>query len=171
MCVYIGLGNRLLPDGSQPLHESMLTDHQPGPFDIHLMACWQIHRKWSKMSITKICFKITYLKIKATCLSAQWVKTNSVLKHFTNIDKVHVNTSDAGNRIFQLWAVGSIPCLLIRWLLKSPGHQRAWYWLCRTDNMYCCSRVNLIYSSQAKSEIQNTICLVYCLKTIQHVKS
>ena len=34
---------------------------------------------------------------------------------------------------------GSMPCLLIPWLLKSPEHQQAWYWLYRTDNMYCCS--------------------------------
>ena len=49
---------------------------------------------------------------------------------------------------------GSIPCLLMPWLLKSPGHQQAVYWLCRTDDMYCCSRVNFIYLGQAKSKIQ-----------------
>ena len=48
--------------------------------------------------------------------------------------------------------VGSVPYLLIPWLLKSPEHQQAWYWLCRTDNMYCC-RVNCIYLGQAKSKI------------------
>ena len=53
-------------------------------------------------------------------------------------------------------ASGSIPCL--PWLLKSPEHQQAWYWLCRTDNLYCCSRVNyfyLIWSSQIQDMIQN----------------
>ena len=39
------------------------------------------------------------------------------------------------------------------WLLKSPEHQQAWYWLCRTDNMYCYSRVNFIYLDQSKSKI------------------
>ena len=50
-------------------------------------------------------------------------------------------------------ALKSIPCLLVHWLLKSPMHQQAWYWLCRTDNIYCCSRVNFIYLGQAKSNI------------------
>ena len=35
-----------------------------------------------------------------------------------------------------------IPCLLMPWLLKLPEHQQAWYWLCGTVNMYCCSRHN-----------------------------
>ena len=49
---------------------------------------------------------------------------------------------DAGERIFRLW--GSMPCLLMLWLLKSPDYQQEWYWLCRSDNMYCCFRVAMI---------------------------
>ena len=60
-----------------------------------------------------------------------------------------VNSSDAGVGIFRL--KGSIPRLLMPWLLKSPEHQQAWYWLCRTDNMHCCSRINFIDLGQAKS--------------------
>ena len=45
---------------------------------------------------------------------------------------------------------GSMPCLLMHWLLKSPEHQQTWYWLCRTDNMYCCFTVNFIYLGEAK---------------------
>ena len=41
----------------------------------------------------------------------------------------------------------------MHWLLKSPVHQQACYWLCRTGNMYCCSRVDLIYLDQSKSKI------------------
>ena len=37
---------------------------------------------------------------------------------------------------------------------KSPEHQQAWYWLCRTDNMYCCFKVNFTYLGQAKSPIR-----------------
>ena len=33
------------------------------------------------------------------------------------------NSSDAGDGMFWLW--GSIPCLLMPWLLKSPEHQQA----------------------------------------------
>ena len=59
----------------------------------------------------------------------------------------HINSSDAEDGIFQHW--GSIPCLLMHWLLKSSVYQQAWYWLCRTDNMY----LNLIYLGQTTSKI------------------
>ena len=62
------------------------------------------------------------------------------------------NSSDAGDRILWLW--GSLPCLLMHWILMSPEHQQAWCWLCRTDNIFCLSRINLICLSQAKSKIQ-----------------
>ena len=62
-----------------------------------------------------------------------------------------INSSDARDRIFQLW--GSIPCLLMHWLLNWPVHQQVWYWLCGTNNMYCCSRVDFIYFSLTKSKI------------------
>ena len=48
---------------------------------------------------------------------------------------------------------GSIPCMLMPWLLKSPVHQQARYWLCRMD-MYFCSSVNFIYLDQAKFKMQ-----------------
>ena len=63
----------------------------------------------------------------------------------------HLHSSDAGDGTLRLWV--SIPSLLMLWLLKSPELQQAWYWLCRTDNMYCCSKLNFIYMGQAKSEI------------------
>ena len=50
------------------------------------------------------------------------------------------NSADARDGIFQLR--GSIPCLLMHWLLKSPEHQQPWYWLCRTDNVYCCRLIS-----------------------------
>ena len=62
------------------------------------------------------------------------------------------NSLDAGDGIFRLWE--SIPCLLMPWLLTSPEHQQAWHWLCRTNDTYCRSRVNLIYLGQAKSKIR-----------------
>ena len=39
-------------------------------------------------------------------------------------------------------------------LLTSPEHQQARYWLCGTDNTYCCSGVNFAYLVQAKSKIR-----------------
>ena len=30
------------------------------------------------------------------------------------------------------------PWLLMSWLLASPGHQRIWYWICRTNVFFLC---------------------------------
>ena len=76
---------------------------------------------------------------------------------------------NVGDKIFWFWRL--IPCLLMHWLLKSPEHQQAWYWLCRTDNIYCCSRVNFIYWGQTNSKIQIKMWISFIIyKTIQHVK-
>ena len=74
-----------------------------------------------------------------------------ILPEYFNFSSRWINSSDAGEEIFWLW--GSIPCLLMPWLLKSPEHQQAWYWPCRTDNMHCYSRVNFIYLGPTKSQI------------------
>ena len=63
----------------------------------------------------------------------------------------YVNSYDARDRIFQL--IWSIPCLLMPWLLKSPGHQQAWYWQYKIGNMYSCSIVNLVFFCRTKSNI------------------
>ena len=76
-----------------------------------------------------------------------------------------VNSYDARDGIFRrLWK--STPCLLMHWLLKSPEHQQAWYWLCRTDNMYCCSRANSIYLGEAKSKIRFKM-WIYCILSLK----
>ena len=56
--VNIGSGNGLLPDGTKPLPEPMLSDHQWSPSDIHSRA---ISQEMPQPSITKIRLKITYL--------------------------------------------------------------------------------------------------------------
>ena len=56
--VNIGSGNGLLPDGTNPLPEPMLTDHQWSPSDIHIRA---ISQEMPQPSSIKICLKITYL--------------------------------------------------------------------------------------------------------------
>ena len=65
------------------------------------------------------------------------------------------HSSDAGHGIFRLW--GSIPCLLMHWLLKSPEHQQTWY--------FC--RVNLMYWDQVKSKILLKI-PIYLLQSLKH---
>ena len=39
----------------------------------------------------------------------------------------------------------SISCLLMPWLLASPGHQQPWYWLCRIGRSLSYSRRNFNY--------------------------
>ena len=75
------------------------------------------------------------------------------------------NSSDAGDWLFRFG--GSILCLMMPWPLKSPEHQQPWYWLCRTDNMYCCSKVNFTYLGQAKSKILLKMWL-YLLQSLKH---
>ena len=75
---------------------------------------------------------------------------------------------DAGDRIFWLW--GSIPCLLMAWWLKSPGHHQAWYWLYRICNIWGCFIGNLVFFCWAKFYIWCE-CIFYNLKIIQRVKS
>ena len=62
-----------------------------------------------------------------------------------------LNSSGAGDGIFRLW--WSIPCLLVPWWLKSPGHQQAWYWQFRIGNMQGCSVVNLVFFCWTKFKI------------------
>ena len=57
--VNIGSGNGLLPDGTKPLPEPMLTDHHLKSSDIHSRA---ISQDMPQPAITKIRLKITYLK-------------------------------------------------------------------------------------------------------------
>ena len=54
--VNIGSGNGLLPDGTKPLPEPMLTDHHLKSSDIHI---WIISQEMPQPSITKI---VPYLK-------------------------------------------------------------------------------------------------------------
>ena len=55
--VNIGSGNGLVPDGTKPLPEPMLTFLQSS--DIHIRA---ISQEMSQPSVTKIRLKITYIK-------------------------------------------------------------------------------------------------------------
>ena len=65
---------------------------------------------------------------------------------------IEVITSNATDGIFRRW--GPIPSLLMHWLLKSPVHQQSCCWLCRANDMYFFSRLNLIYLGQTKSKMR-----------------
>ena len=58
--VNIGLGNGLLPDGTKPLPEPMLIDHDSSvkSNDIHIRA---ISQEMPQTSVTEILLEITYI--------------------------------------------------------------------------------------------------------------
>ena len=123
--------------------------HMPSYFTI-LCILWQDHfcRDWGLWNRFTVTWFLSPVKsIYNPVCTQNWLPYFTWPRNFEII-----NSSDAGDRIFQLGQ--SIPRLLMPWLLKSPEHQQAWYWLCRTDNMYCCSRVNFISLGQANPKIQ-----------------
>ena len=61
--VNIGSGNGLLPDGTKPLPEPMLTYHQWHP--VTIMHLTSISHKILQPSITKVSLKIIYLKFNS----------------------------------------------------------------------------------------------------------
>ena len=88
-----------------------------------------------------------------------------------------------GDKISQMWRLwlfwsckrnntdlGSIPCLLMPWLLKSSEHRQAKYWPCRTDNMCCEGKFHLLGSSLIHDTAENMNTSFVILKTIQSVK-
>ena len=69
-----------------------------------------------------------------------------------NIDLIlTINSSDAKDGIFWLW--GTIPCLLMPWLLKLPEHQQAWYCQYMIGNTLGCSIVNFVFFCWTKSKM------------------
>ena len=86
--VNIGLGNGLLPYGTKPLPEPMLTDHQWSPSDIHIRA---ISQEMSQPSLTKIHLKITYLYFRSDFSEANELR-----------DGCHASLADTSNTTYTL---------------------------------------------------------------------
>ena len=91
--VNIGSGNGLLPDGTKPLPEPMLNDHQWSPSDIHIRA---ISQEMPQPSVTKICLKITYLNLHLNFPGANELKLPvpfTVWRNYANTNLCHQNSS------------------------------------------------------------------------------
>ena len=65
-----GSGNGLLPDGTKPLPDPMLTNHQ---WSLVTFISGQFH-EMLQPSITKICLEIACLKFHSNLPGGQWVK-------------------------------------------------------------------------------------------------
>ena len=65
--VNIGSGNGLLPDGTQPLPEPMLTDHQWSPMTSIL---GQFHKRYLNYQSLKSVWKLHVLKFNSNCPGA-----------------------------------------------------------------------------------------------------
>ena len=81
--VNIGSGNGLLPDGTKPLPEPMLIDHQCSPVTFIL---GQFH-EMPQSSITEVSLKITYLKFHSNLPGANELNPHS----FPNFKGYHLN--------------------------------------------------------------------------------
>ena len=81
-----------------------------------------------------------------------------------------INSSDAGEGKFWFWDVNTM--LADALAPKVARLQQPWYWLWRTDNTYCCFRVNFIYLGEAKSKIRFKmwIHISYSLKRFSMVR-
>ena len=73
--VNISSGNGLLPDGTKPLLEPMLTDHQCRAVTFIFI----ISQEMPQQSITNICLKITYLKFHSNFPGASELIVSIVL--------------------------------------------------------------------------------------------
>ena len=107
---------------------------------------WMINKfiAYQDVSYIRVWGYLCFVKKFIKCI---WKLYSPIVSHLPQcvVPKLNINDNvtnlfDARDRIFWLW--GSISGLLMHWLLKSPVHKQAWYWLCRTDNMYYCFRLN-----------------------------
>ena len=110
-----------------PLHASALhmgCSRETKPNTVLLMACQvisnhDIEQEWSGVKTIDINMLINCLKI---------IKMYS---HFASYLGFHSTEKDQINNeatLYVVYPILSIPCLLMLWRLKEPGHQHAWYW-------------------------------------------
>ena len=78
------------------------------PWCINVTGYWNSLSRKTVASTSHICFTVHYLFHNVTFL---------VLKQVSS------------------WRTRSIPCLLLLWLLASPGQQQRWHWLCRVNRL------------------------------------
>ena len=147
---------------------SWVTSFSPYQRTPHQMSCvpgWprtSSPTHWESCQSLSRCWHHGLSNVLATWRS--WRRWDSMINICCGI--YQLNSSDAGDGIFLFFC--TISWLLTLWLPKTPEHQQAWYWLCRTDNMYCCFRVNFIYMAQAKSKIRFKI-WIYLLQTLKRL--
>ena len=114
--VNIGSGNGLLPDGTKPLPEPMLTDHQwsPGTF----ILGW-FHKRCLNHQSLKVCLKITCLKFYSDFPGAneltlsQYITKITWNKYNSNYDNkikiVHWPTKSDGENFFPKKSTAGTP--------------------------------------------------------------
>ena len=98
--VKIGSGNGLLPDGTKPLPEPMLTDASVKASDIHIRA---ISQEMLQPSITKICVKITNLKFRPNLPGANEFIHQSVTAVCTHYKSCYEKFVADGNVFVTNW--------------------------------------------------------------------
>ena len=86
ICVNFGSGNGLLPDGTKPLPEPMLTDHQWSPATF---ALGQFHKRCLNHQSLKFVWKLHW-KISFKLDRGQWDTSYSKIGMVVNNGLVHI---------------------------------------------------------------------------------
>ena len=113
--VNIGSGNGLLPDGTKPLPEPLLTDHQWSPVAFIL---GQFHKRCLNCQWQKIRLKITCLKFYSNFPGA------NVLKHGEVITSHGI-----------LWNIITYPCPRYMFLVVASHHQYRTLWMINSNDI------------------------------------
>ena len=134
----IGSGNGLLPDGTKPLPEPMLSCHQRCSVAFTLE---QFHKKCSWTQSTS--YNFTRNAEDLTHIMA-WCERDvtPLLMHLGHISfALTLNVRGPS----YLGLTRSISWLMMPWFVTSPGHQQPWYWLCRLGRSWSYLRKDFKY--------------------------
>ena len=119
---------------------------------IILMVTWNPNKnKLSHILQNTSCRKDMAIKI------ARWCSMS--------MNEYNLNSHDARGGIFLL--IWSITSLLMAWLLKSPGHQQAWYLQYSFGDMYGCSIMNLVFFCWIKCKVWHEMWMHFLWTLIQ----
>ena len=82
---------------------------------------------------------------------------------FCSAEEVQIHKGLLGATLHVAYPILSIPCLLMPWRLKSPGHQQAWYWPSKPEysafsirSIKCFRHIEMLDLYQSNQNISGT---------------
>ena len=112
----------------------------------------QIHIIISHIMIIYISFRVVLMKrpwevwvnaLEGFLITSEVTQQTMHIKILTLFNGIYLTLNMRGLSYLRL--TRSISCLLMRWLLTSPGHQQPWYWLCRISGFWSYLRKDFKY--------------------------